>query len=151
MIVAKIYEKNGKLVLENCNQFIEKVLYPSGKIEDTINLQVKIIGAKYIAISPEAKKMLLNIFENASYKKGCVSDLILSTTKTNKIVFGWYGSNKRIIDIDRVKDLEIDNTNGMPDISLIEEFILEDNEFLKNLTISQINWNNAYKACVCEK
>lgn len=147
MILVKIYETKGNLVFECYNRLINNVLYPNEIIDDKPTNKVQIIGAKYVVISPEAKKLLIYAFNNAVCTNGD-SDFMIYQLKNRKTVFSWRGANKQVIDIKNIKKYDINTTCGLPDLSLIEYFKVEKNELLAKQSLEQINWTYKYNQCI---
>jgi len=132
-ILAKIYVNNDKLYLENCGVYKDRELCPAGPTPaGGFSIGSTVIGRKNIAISQEAIKMFTDIVYNAEHNGNDLSCLSIFSTIYGDIVVGWLGENKTVIDPNHLEDVFIGCGEGFPQLSLLNELRIVDNEVLKN-------------------
>ncbi|MBO7528098.1 MAG: hypothetical protein J6T74_09475 [Clostridia bacterium] len=132
-ILAKIYVDNDKLYLENCGVYKDRELYPFGPTPTGgFRIGPVVIGGNNIAISQEAIKMFTDIVYNAEHTGDDVSCLSIFSTINGDIVVSWLGENKTVIDPKHLEDVFIGCGEGFPQLSLLNELRIVDNEVLKN-------------------
>lgn len=155
MIYAKIYlektDKESFLVFESCPIGDDIHCRLAGKYTSTYGAtttreRTTISPASSVAISPEAREQLFSMLNDKNDKisiLGFFGDFEFSKNNyTNQTTFGFKPDN-----IQPSKKLSVDqkfsicSKNGI-DVSIINHMTLTDNEYLKNLNLSQpINEN----------
>lgn len=138
-ILGKIYENNGMLCLEDCGKYINGVNIPFGKNpHGGFNIGVIIVGKDNIAISPEAKQLVIDIVRKAKHTGDDISCLdIFKINSDDEVAVSWLGNNNIVIDPNDLDGFFIGCGEGSPDLYLLDELKEMDNETLKNLSLAK--------------
>ncbi len=134
-IYAKIYMNNGNLVLENCGKRVRGSNVPASVGRG--NKGPVVIGKNHIAISKEARSALKYVIENGTHIDEEIGDIAIYLNSDKQVVLCWKGQNRREINPYNLQSIEIGYGDIKPNVSLLNELIVEPNTQLQDSQFSK--------------